>query len=479
MDSIDSGALELIDWLIILLYFIFIMFATIISSWSFIALPGKAFKNDLQYLMTIFLIPVCTLFAVKYLIPLFRDKIQLSAYEYLEKRFGLPARVYGNIAFIVVHFGKMGAILYLLCLAISGMTGWNIFILIAVVGLSTIIYTYFGGIEGVIWSDVIQGFLLIFGGVISLFYLMFSTPGGAEYLVSQAYAAKKLMLVSVDFDWGTISLVVLLSFGLNYWLQKYSSDQTVVQRYLISASKEEANRALWMSSFLIMFVWILFMSIGALLWTYYHIQPGLLPEALWTQPDKVFPYFVGHQLPPGITGLILAGLLAATMSTLSSDLNSLAAILFDDYYNKLKKVKTDKQKLLFSRMSVLICGILAIGLAMWMTQIKSMADAAFNFVSLVGGGVLGIYILGIFTKRTSNKGIYVGLFVGVMFALWAYFTNPAQGLAGIAFRFPLHILWIGLLGNIIVLIVGYISSRLLSPHYQANIELTVYEGSKK
>ncbi len=506
MNSIDSGAIELIDWFIILAYFAFIvwlgtrfgkkqkdsrryflgikkipfwaigisMFATIISSWSFIALPGKAFKNDLQYLMTIALIPVCTVFAVKYLIPIFRDKIQLSAYEYLEKRFGLPARIYGNIAFIVVHFGKMGAILYLLCLAISGMTGWNIFVLIAIVGLSTIIYTYFGGIEGVIWSDVLQGFLLIFGGIISLFYLLFSNPGGAEYLISQAHEAEKLKLLSFDFEWSAISLIVLLSFGLNYWLQKYSSDQTVIQRYLISASKKEASQALWMSSILIMFVWILFMSIGALLWTYYQTQPGLLPDNLWTQPDKVFPYFIGHQLPPGVTGLILAGLLAATMSTLSSDLNSLAAILFDDYYIKLRKEKTDSQKLFFCRMSVLVSGILAIGLAMWMTQIKSMADAAFNFVSLLGGGVLGLYILGIFTKRTSKKGIYVGLIFGIIFSLWAYFTNPAQEDGGFVLRFPLHTLWIGLLGNLIVLIVGYISSRFLSPQYQANMELTVY-----
>jgi len=451
------------------------MFATIISSWSFIALPGKSFKNDLQYLMTISLIPVCTFFAVKYLIPLFRNKIQLSAYEYLERRFGLPARVYGNIAFIVIHFGKMGAILYLLCLAISGMTGWNIYILIAIVGLSTILYTYFGGIEGVIWSDVIQGMLLLFGGIISIVYLLYSYPDGAGKLIYQAYANEKLTLLSLDFEWHTISLIVLLFFGLNYWLQKYTSDQTVVQRYLISSSKKEASRALWLSSLLIMFVWLLFISIGALLWTYYHAQPALLPVELWRQPDKVFPYFIGHQLPEGISGLILAGLFAATMSTLSSDLNSLAAVLFDDYYNKIKKEKTDKQKLVFSRMSVLISGMLAIGLAMWMTQIKSMADAAFNFVSLVGGGVLGVYILGIFTKRTSSAGVYIGLGIGILFALWAYFTNPAQGEGELVLRFPLHILWIGLIGNIIVLLIGYISSRIITPEYQAKADLTAYE----
>jgi SSS family solute:Na+ symporter len=507
MDSLHNGAFKIIDWIIVFIYFLFIvwlgtrfgkkqkdsrryflgiknipfwaigisMFATIISSWSFIALPGKAFKNDLQYLMSISLIPICTVFAVRFLIPLFRDKIQLSAYEYLERRFGLPARIYGNIAFLVVHFGKMGAILYLLCLAISGMTGWNMFLLIAIVGISTIAYTFYGGMEGVIWSDVIQGMLLIFGGIISLFYLLFSNPGGAADLISRAYSAEKLTLITSTFQWDSISLIVLLCFGLNYWLQKYASDQTVIQRYLISKSKEEAGRALWMSSILIMFVWILFMTIGALLWTYYHLQPGLLPQELWNQPDAVFPYFIGHQLPPGIAGLILAGLIAATMSTLSSDLNSLAAILYDDYYNKLSKDKSDNQKLFFSRMTVLFAGIMAIILAMWMTQIKSMADAAFNFVSLVGGGVLGIYILGIFTKRASPVGIYIGLVLGILFAIWAYFTNPAQEAVSSGFRFPLHILWIGLLGNLIVIVIGYISSRFLSPHFRTESDLTVYK----
>ncbi len=511
IQSFDSGALTLIDGLIVLTYFIFIiwlgtrfgkkqknsdrfflgkrnlpgwavgisMFATIISSWSFIALPGKSFQNDMQYLMTISTIPISTYIAVRFLIPLFRDKIRLSAYEYLEKRFALPARVYGNLAFIIIHFGKMGAILYLLCLAITGMTGWNIFILIALVGLSTIVYTYFGGIEGVVWSDVTQGILLIGGGIISLLYLLFVVPGGPENLIIRAYSEQKLNLMSWQWDWHTVSLIVLLCFGFNYYLQKYTSDQTVVQRYLLSPSGKQASGALWISSFLIMFVWVLFMVIGALLWTFYKIQPDLLPQALWTEPDKVFPYFIGHQLPSGITGLILAGLLAATMSTLSSDLNSLAAILFDDYYNKIRKSSTERQRLLFSRMSVLISGLLAVVLAMSMTTIKSMADAAFDFVSLVAGGVLGMYALGIFTRRASKKGVYAGLILGVSFVLWAYFTNPSQ-MVDIAWlpKFPMHTLWIGLLGNLLVFFTGYLASRLLSPSYQAENALTVFKSIK-
>jgi SSS family solute:Na+ symporter len=266
--------------------------------------------------------------------------------------------------------------------------------------------------------------------------------------------------MSFDFNWDTISVYVLLCFGLNFYMQKYASDQTVVQRYLLSPTNKQASRALWISSALIMIVWVIFMSVGALLWAYYDIRPELLPDAIRLQPDKVFPYFIGHQIPTGISGLILAALLAATMSTLSSDLNSLSAILYDDYYNKIKKQRTSRQRLLFSRLSVLITGLLAVLLAMSFTRIKSMADAAFNFVSLVAGGVLGMYLLGICTSRCSKKHLYFGLVCGVLFILWAYFS-PDSHVSWLP-RFPLHILWIGLLGNMVVFSLGYLAS-LVSP----------------
>jgi SSS family solute:Na+ symporter len=368
----------------------------------------------------------------------------------------------------------MGAILYLLCLAISGMTGWNIFILIAVIGLVTITYTFFGGIEGVVWSDVIQGLLLMGGGILSLIFILLKAPGGAQSVIQASFQYDKFKLASFSWDPQNAGFFVLVIFGLNYFFQKYMSDQTVVQRYLLSPSKKQACRALWISSSLIMFVWVLFMVIGALLWGFYKIQPDLLPMSLRSQPDQVFPYFIGHQLPSGLSGLILAGLMAATMSTLSSDLNSLGSVLFDDYYSRLNKVKNDSQKLLFSRMSVLVSGLLSILLAMSMTRIHSMADAAFNFVSLLAGGVLGMYMLGMFTRRGSKRGLYTGIFVGILIILWAYLNHPDRSLIPWLPEYPLHTLWIGLIGNITVLVTGYVASRVLTPHFQGENDLTIY-----
>lgn len=438
----------------------FSMFATIISSWSFMALPGKSFKNDLQYLMTISTLLLSAFLTAKYMIPIYREKIKISAYEFLEQRFGLGARIYGNVAFIIVHFGKMGAILYLICMAITGMTGWNIFILITVIGTATIIYTFYGGIEGVIWSDVIQGILLLFGGIVSVLFILFGSNYGAEEIIIHSFEAGKLKLVSLDFSIENAGSIAVIFFGFNYFFQKYVSDQTVVQRFLLSPSEKEASKSLWMSSIIIVFVWALFMFIGALLWSYYNLQPELLPAVIRDQPDKVFPYFIGHQLPPGITGVVLTGLLAATMSTLSSDLNSLSAVIYDDYYSKFSKGKSEKARFLFSRGTVLISGVLSITFAMAMTQIKSMADAAFNFVSLVAGGVLGMYLLGFFTKRTNTKGLFIGLVTGIIFILWTYFGNTGENV--LISPPPINTLWIGIFGNLVVIVVGYFTSKFFS-----------------
>ncbi len=442
------------------------LFATIISSWTFIALPGKAFKSDIQYLANVLILPFCAFIASKYLISLFRNRIKLSAYEYLEKRFGLFARIYGNLAFLIVHFGKMAAILYLLSLTISGITGWNIFFLILTIGVATIFYTFHGGIEGVVWSEVIQGFLLIGGGVLSVLFIFFTFPGGVSCLFVETIAAGKLKLFSFDFTWNNLNTIVLLFFGLNYWMQKYVSDQTVVQRYLLARTQSNACHAIWISSLLIVAIWVLFMSLGAFLWTFYTFQPGLLPVSLMSTPDKVYPYFIGHQLPSGVTGMILSALFAATMSTLSSDLNALGSILYDDYYNKLRKNRDDRRRLKFSRITVLIAGILCIFLAMAFTNIQSMADAAFDFVALVAGGILGMYLLGIFTRRTSPAGLYVGLALAVTAILYLYFGNKGTVPPH---RFPaVHTLWIGLIGNLITLVAGYLASRIFTPAYSAD-----------
>ena len=464
------------------------IFATIISSWSFLALPGKSFKDDLQYLMTIAAIPLTVLISVFVIIPVFRQKIKLSAYEYLERRFGLGARFYGNIVFITGHFFKMGMVLYLLCLAIEGATGWGgnaLIYLIVIVGIITIIYTFFGGIEGVVWTHVIQGFLLLAGGFIGLFFLLFAAKASPAEIISTAYDAGKFKLANLSFDWKSVNIYVFLCFGFTHYLARYATDQTVVQRYLLAPSTKQAARSLWISILFLGMVWLIFMFIGILLWVYYKNEPGLLPQAVRQKPDQVFSYFIGHQLPAGLTGLILAGIFAAAMSTLSSDLNSLASVLADDFYEKLAKTPTDQSRLLFSRLSIIVTGIGAIFLAVVLRHAKSMVEVFFQFSSIMGGGMVGMFFLGLLTKRCSKKGLYIALALGVIFITWATLTNEKY-IAGLGLeelfkalpswlpKFDFNILWLGMFGNLVVFIAGYIASLICSPGYKAEAGLTVY-----
>ena len=455
------------------------MFATIISSWAFIALPGKAFQNDLQYLMVISTLPISVIISTRFLIPLFREKIGLSAYEYLEKRFGFPARVYGNLAFIVVHFGKMGAILYLLCLAIAGMTGWNIFVLIALIGTATIAYTFFGGIEGVVWTEVVQGILLIGGGIISLIYLLFLTPNSATEILQTAAEANKFKLLNFNFSWQGLNVYVLVFFGLNFYMQKFVSDQTVVQRYLLSSSQKQAAKSLWMSAAFIAGVWIIFMCIGTLLWSFYNLNPSLLPDVVRNKPDQVFAFFIAHELPAGITGIILAGLIAATMSTLSADLNSLASVLLEDYFMRWFKLDSENRKLSLSRLTVLITGLLAILLAMALTRIQSMADAAFYFVSIVAGGVMGMYYLGIFTRKTHSMALYFSLGFGLVFIILMYLENSTSLTLPVWIpKINFNMLWLGLFSNVLVFVSGLIGSYLIKKDFWADRGLTAFSERK-
>jgi solute:Na+ symporter, SSS family len=431
------------------------MFATIISSWAFMALPGKGFQGGIGYLLAASMVPPAAWITARWVVPFFREHVRLSAYEYLERRFGAGARMYGNLAFLIVHFGKMAAILYLLCLALTGLTGLNLFMLIGVVGVAAVIYSYFGGIEGAVWTEVIEGALLLLAGALAIGFTLLGAPGGPPAVIDTAVEAGRFDLFAGSFDWAKAGPVVLVCFSINYYLQKYITDQTIVQRMLLAPSNQKAGSALWRSSLLLLLVWVIFMTVGVLLWAFYQLQPELLPAALRARPDAVFPHFIANELPAGIRGLVLAGLVAGTVSTLSSDLNSLGAVVFEDYYKRFRPAATAREQLKFSRGTVLVSGFLCVLLGMAMTRIQSMADAAMDFVSLVGGGVLGMYLLGMLVKRCSARALYVALALGATFSLWATFCGPGKTGLPMLPRFPLHTLWVGLFANVLVFAAGW------------------------
>jgi len=327
------------------------MFATIISSITFIAYPGAAYAGNWNQLVPGFMALGVLLVVGTVLISFFRHAVGMSAYEYFVKRFGYGARTYSALAFTAGHFSKMGFVLFTITTAICGMTGWDKYQVIVGVGVVTIIYTLLGGLEAVIWTEVLQGIVKLAGVLVVIGVLLSIMPGGASAAFQLASDKHKMSLGSFDFDLtANGNFWVMLLYGAFWYLQKYSADQTLVQRYLVAKSDRAALKGVALGAVLCVPAWTAFMLVGTLLWAYYQLSGEVLPAHLIAKngkviADEVFPYFLTTKIPAGLAGIFMAALFSAAMSTMSSDLNCLSAVGVEDYYRKIRPNSADKQQL--------------------------------------------------------------------------------------------------------------------------------------
>ncbi len=310
------------------------LMATYLSSISYLANPGKSYASDWRPFVFSLTLPVAIWVASKWFIPLYRNQVQTTAYEYLEQRFALWARMYMGAAYILLQIGRFAVVLYLTALALAALLDVDIKVLILVLGFLTIIYTLLGGFAAVIWTDVVQAIVLFLGGLICLLVLLINMPGGWEQFSSVTSHEHKFALGSMDFDLVVQGFWVVLIFGIVENLKNFSVDQNYVQRFLSASSEAEARKALWLGGLLYVPISALFFLIGTALFVYYlNVPAGTLPD----KADQVFPYFIVHELPKGMAGLVIAGVLAAGMSTLSSSLNSAATVFTIDFYKRVLK----------------------------------------------------------------------------------------------------------------------------------------------
>lgn len=425
------------------------LLATLISSVTFIAYPGSAYAADWSNLvpgLTVIPVLFITVFVV---IPFFRHIVGMSAYEYFGKRFGYPARVYSSIAYALGHFSKMGFVFYLLALTATSMTGWPTERLIVAAGAVTIGYTLIGGIEAVIWADVIQGFVLWFGIVICLGYLLFLPPGGPATMFHTLSASHKISLGSMKPDLTKPTVLTLGLYGFFYYLQRYSADQTVIQRYLVARSDRDAVRGILLGSLLCIPVWTLFMLIGSLCWAFYKVTAETIP-AYASKSDQVFPYFITTHVPPGLAGLFLAGLFGAAMANLSSDFNSLSAVFVEDYYRVWNRDADDRRRLRVGKIVVAVCGCLCVAIAIVLAQSSGSALSLWYTISaIVSGGLAGLFLLAFLVPRASATSAYIAIAGCLAFTAWAT-LHPRQ--------FGLHNYMIGVIGHVIVLAGGTAAS---------------------
>ena len=444
------------------------LLATIITSVTFIAYPGAAYAGNWSLLVPgiMFVFVIATIGFV--VVPFFREVVAMSAYEYFGKRFGPFVRMYSSFAFACGHFSKMSFVFYLLALSVGSITGWSITTIIVVLGLITIFYTLIGGLETVIWTDVVQGFVLWSGVAVTILLLLFSPHVHTGEMLHLIAANRKTSLGGLNFNLRQQTFWTMCIYGLFFYLQKYTADQTVVQRYLAAKSDRSALRGIAMGASLCLPVWTAFMFIGSLLWVFYKLTGEKLPASL-TKTDQIFPHYMVTHMPPGVAGLFLAALFGAAMSMLASDLNCLGVIIVEDFYGRFRPHATDARRLRIGKLSVAVCGVLAIAGALRLSSTQGTAlQLYYLLTAIVAGGLAGLFLLAFLVPRAGRAAAVIGIVVNLLVTAWATLTmNGGKNWNLHHFNYPWHELTIGAVGNTLMFVIGWLVS-LVIPAEQAS-----------
>jgi SSS family solute:Na+ symporter len=393
------------------------IFATFVSSISYLALPGQAYQSNWNPFVFSLSIPFASFMAVKFFVPLYRSVNNPSAYAYLEQRFGPWAKIYASIMYLLTQLMRTGTILFLLALTLNVILGWDMIRIIIITGLGTMIYALMGGIQAVVWTDAIQGIILILGAVVSAIILLFSMPEGPGQIFHIASESHKFSLGSFKPEFTTANFWVVLIYGVFINLQNFGIDQNYIQRYMTAKSEKEAKKSALYGGLLYIPVSFLFLFIGTSLYSYYNANPGVLPEGI--PSDRVFPFYIVNSLPAGLTGLLIASIFAAGMSTISTSINSSATVILNDYFGfRAKTSDSEKKSIRILYASSLIFSIIGIIIAIAMINVQSALDSWWKLASIFSGGMLGLFLLGFISKKVNNTSAIIGVSLGVLVIGW-------------------------------------------------------------
>lgn len=436
------------------------IFATFISSISFLALPGNAYLTNWNAFAFSLSIPIALIIAVRYFVPLYRRINSPSAYTFIEQRFGPWARIYVSACYLLTQVTRVGTILYLLALALNAIVGWDMATIIIVTGIAVTIYSLLGGFEAVVWTDAIQGFILIGGALLTVVFILLKMPEGAGQVFTLAMEHNKFSLGDFGTSLAAPTFWVVLVYGLFINLQNYGIDQNYVQRYMASRTDADAKRAAFWGGLIYVPVSALFIFIGTALFSYYHSGAVTLPADVASAADRIFPWFMVHELPAGLTGILIASVFAAGMSTVSTSFNSSATVFLTDYYKRYKKgVVTDKQALRVLHVSSLIISLLGIAVAIAMIDVKSALDVWWKMASIFSGGMLGLFLLAAFSRMTRSRGALIGVLAGIAIILWMSVSPLIAPDA--AWSSPFHSYLAIIFGTSAIVVVGFLFSALL------------------
>lgn len=439
------------------------IFATFVSSISFLGLPGDAFKGNWNPFVFSLSIPIATWLAAKIFVPLYRKLNSVSAYQYLEDRFGYWARVYVVCCYLLTQLARMGAILFLLAIPLNFMMGWDIATIIVVTGFAVLVYSMMGGIAAVIWTDAIQGIILILGALACALVLMFSMPEGPGQLFTVAAQYNKFSLGSFGSSLAEPTFWVIFVYGLFINVQNYGIDQNYVQRYMTTKTEKEAIRSTLFGGLLYIPVSLLFVFIGTALFVYYKVQPELLPAGI--SNDRVFPFYIVNGLPTGITGLLIASIVAAGMSTISTSINSAATVILTDLVKPLsKKNRTDKQNMTILYLTSFIIGMAGVVIGLLMMNVDGVLNTWWKLSAIFSGGMLGLFLLGLVPRTFKKAPAMLAVIMGLLVIAWMSLSPLLnEGSPFYQFKSTLHVNLTIVLGTMVIFCVGFIASCHIKP----------------
>lgn len=443
------------------------IFGTYMSSIGFLGNPGKSYSGNWNPWVFGLSLPIAAWIAAKYFIPVYRSGNEVSAYFHLEKRFGPWARNYVLICYLLTQLARMGTILYLVALALAPLTGWDVRVIIVLTGILVTTYTLLGGIEAVIWTDVVQSVVLTVGALLCGAILLLRMPEGPGQLFEIAQANQKFSLGSFALSFTEPTFWLILTYGVFINLQNFGIDQSFVQRYVTAKSDKDARFSVWLGALLFPPIAGILFFIGTGLFAFYSAQPELLPASVNAaeKPDAVFPYFIVTQLPAGLTGLLIAAILAAAMSSVDTSLNSSATLFLRDVYLRyLRPGAGESQSMRVLKMTTLLWGMAGTGAAVAMIKVKSALDAWWNLSGMFSGGMLGIFLLGLVSRRAGNPAALLSTIVGLLTIVWLSLAKPGSWPERWAFlHSPYHPFMTIILGTSIIVILGALLGMVMSP----------------
>ncbi len=443
------------------------MMAAQVSSIGFMSIPAKSFATNWSYFAGVFTWFIVVPIVIYAFVPFYRRLNVTSAYEYLEKRFNSFIRKFIAALYLLFQLtGRLGAIIFLPAIALSAVTGINAITCILIIGGLSTLYTVLGGMHAVIWIDVIQA-IVLFGGIfLIIIYVFLNIDGGVTVFTNIAFNDNKFSLGSFDIDFTTAVFWVIFIGNLFQRLGTMSTDQSTVQRYLTTSNEKETNKALWTDA-AVSIPWALAVfGLGTVLYVFYKINPELMDPTLTN--DEIVPFFIGQILPPGISGIIIAAIFAASMSSVDSSIHSSTTVVMRDFINKWTKNKTELKKVSIARFITIIIGIMGTIIALIMTlyDINSVWDIVLEFASLFTGAMTGVFMLGIFSTRANGKGAIIGTLTSAAILLVIKkFTS-------------LHFFLYSGIGIISCMLIGYIASFLFLSE-KSTEGLTIYSISTK